>query len=76
MVYKRYYNENNIRYNNSESDIIVILDNMYGRLVNQEKKIDELNQEIKELKSNPPSTQESIVEQIWDNKEDEFWDTF
>ena len=76
MVYKRYYNENNIRYNNSESDIIVILDNMYGRLVNQEKKIDELNQEIKELKSNPPTEPQSIVEQIWDNKEDEFWDTF
>ena len=76
MVYKRYYNENNIRYNNSESDIIVILDNMYGILVNQEKKIDELNQEIKELKSNTPTEPQSIVEQIWDNKEDEFWDTF
>ena len=62
---------------------------MYSRRINQEKnndgqeykierleyKIERLEYKIERLESNPPTEQQSLVERIWDNKEDEFWET-
>lgn len=52
-------------------------------LYNQQKLIDVLLQDNKELwtmikmyEEKPITRTQSLIQKIWDNKEDEFWDTF